>query len=76
MPVISFDGTRKVGTPFEITVAKNKDRHASGTRTAKEILATILQHTQFDDSYEHPAVLVLVPNDSFTTPVFRYKRTR
>ena len=31
------------------------------------MLPTIHQRTQLDDSYEYPAVLVLVPSDSYYT---------
>ena len=50
----NFDAANKIGTPFELPEAFDVRRPPNAHKLA--------------DNYKHPAVLVLVPSNSYTAP--------
>ena len=54
----NFDGSQRIGTPFDIAATISP----SSTRTQKEgCCPPFSKAHKVEDSYQHPAVLVLVP---------------
>ena len=51
--------------PTAIKKKKQKKTHTPPTSIKKQMLSPFQQRTQIGHSYEHPAVLVLVPSDSY-----------